>query len=730
MTCLNAEKLSLVSLLRNCAKSKELDEGARLHAHVLKQGLLGKCCAISSSLINMYAKCGALVKARDILHEIPIRDVFSWTALLTGYVDHGASEGAIACFEEMQIDGIHPNAVTFTCILKAYGNLGAVSQGEKIHDEIVRQGLLSDNVSLGTALVSMYTKCGVLMKARQVLDGLHVRNVITWNVLIGGYAQQGQIKEVLKCFNEMQDEGISPDKVTFIFALKSCAAVGAVNDGERIHNDVIKLGILWNNADLGNALLDMYAKCGAFEKANRILEELSFQDVVSWNALITGYIQQNQGYNALKCFESMQLKGISPNEVTFICILKVCGSIRAIEKGKAIHDEIVRQKLLMNNITLGSAVIDMYGKCGDLVRAQEVLNGLPARDVVCWNALIAGCTQEGQVEQVLSYFCCMQDEGCSPNATTFTCVLKACSRKGYIEKGEEIHKEIVRKELLTDNVVLGTALVQFYVKHGALVKARSVLEKLPVCDIVSWNALLTGYVQQGFGEEALNCLEKMQQKGFHPNEITWSCILKACGQTGALDKGEQLHDEIARQGTLERSTVVTNCLVDMYAKCGALEKAFRLLEELAIGNVLSWSALIAGYAQQGRGKEALICFEVMQQRGFSPDSITFSIILNACTHSGLIEEGQTLFDLMRAKFGIEAELEHFLCMIKLFGHAGQFEKIVKLIERMPCSANFAVWSALLDACKVWGDVRVGKWAFEHALQLDRIDGTAYTCTTI
>ncbi|KAH7279949.1 hypothetical protein KP509_37G044800 [Ceratopteris richardii] len=622
----------------------------------------------------------------------------------------------------------HSNHVTpFVALLKACAKRKDLYQGTQIHNVLLKRDLLGKHLDnegksssngaghergarqrclgygavLGAAVVDMYAKCGAFQKARQVLDDLPVRDVVTWSSLIAGYTYYGHATEALDCLDQMREEGLSPDPLTYAFVLKACGTTKALDKGKRLHDEIVEKGLHGKDLVLSNCLVDMYAKCGALSAAQEVLEELPERDVVSWSSLISGYAGVGHGEKALHLFEQMQHEGILPTSVTYLSVLKACASIGALDKGKEIHDEIARRGLLVNDVALGSAVVDMYAKCGALPKAQQVLDELPARNIVSWTALIGGYAHQGQGEQALRCFEQMQCEGHSPTAVTLVCVLTACGTIAAVDQG-------------------------MYVKCGAVAKAQQVLEGLPVQDVVSWNALITGWMQLGEAEQAFKCLDHMQRKGFTPTSVTFLCLLKACGNIGAVDKGEQVHDEIIRQGLLEDDAFLAMAVVEMYAKCGALLKARQVVDELSIEHVVSWNALIAGYAQKGQGEEALDCFASMQAKGILPDAETFVYILKACGTVGLIENAQEYFVTMKSKFGIKPDLEHYSYLLDVFGRAGHLDKAVKVIQKIPFSDNLsAVWSALLDACHKWGDVNVGKWAFEQVRQLDRSDTTVY-----
>ncbi|KAI5081375.1 hypothetical protein GOP47_0004558 [Adiantum capillus-veneris] len=524
-------------------------------------------------------------------------------------------------------------------------------------------------------------------------------------------------KEAIHDKHDVIDEGRS-----LVSLLRICAQNKDLQRGVKAHDDVLKKGLL---EECSGALITMYAKCGELAKAKEMLDVHKSKDLISWTALIAGYAKQGQSKNALSCFEQMRQKGVSLDGVAYAYILKVCASLQDLDKGEQLHNEIAKRELMQTDVLLGTALIDMYAKCGALTKAKEVLESLSVRDVFSWTALITGYAHQEQNEDALRCFERMQQEGHSPDEVTYACILKACGNFKAIEKGEEIHDEILRQGLLRRNIVLGTALVDMYAKCGDLAKAQQVLQKLPVRDVVAWNALIAGYAQDSQGEQALDCFELMQKEGLSPNAITFACILKACGSIGAIWKGEEIHDKIVEQGLLENNIMLCTALVDMYARCGALLKAQRTLEELPSRGIATWNALIAGYTQQGQCKQALNCLERMGNEGLSPNSVTFSCVLNACSHLGLVEDGQTLFTTMIAEYGVEPVLEHYTCMVDLFGRAGHLGKAVEFIKLMPSYEYSAIWRALLGACRKWEDPIVGNWAFQQAIHIDKSDPAPY-----
>jgi pentatricopeptide repeat protein len=360
-----SEQFKFVALLNCCAERRDLHEGARLHMDIIKRRFaLERSPHLVSALISMYAKCGDLPSAEELLEKLPMRGTSSWNALVGGYVQQARTYEALDCFERMKNEGTPSNVVTFTCVLKACGKIGFLCKGIEIHDEIVMKGLLDKDVMLGNALVDMYARCGMVGSAQEALEMLPIRDVISWSALISGYVQKGHGHEALDCFEQMQCEGLSPNEITFVCSLKACGSIIAIETGKEIHGEVLSRGLLEKNIMLSTALVDMYAKCGMLAEAQQVHEGFLVQNTVSWSALISGYVEMGQVHETLKLFEQMQIEGITPDSVTFISILKICTECfdGAVNKGREIHSKIVTEGLLVKDILLGNALLDMYVK--------------------------------------------------------------------------------------------------------------------------------------------------------------------------------------------------------------------------------------------------------------------------------------------------------------------------------------------------------------------------------
>ncbi|KAI5067725.1 hypothetical protein GOP47_0018253 [Adiantum capillus-veneris] len=679
--------IALIVSLKACANNRDLCKCHELHREIVTSGFLEKNVYVGNTLVSVYAKCGALEKAKEVFDELPFKNEASWNALIAGHAQNGHGEEAIALFEQMQTGGCSPDPLSFVCILKACGNIGALDKGKEIHSKITRAQLLPEHVKVANALIDMYVKCGALEQAHEVFDVLPSRNSVSWTTLITGFAQKGRGKEAVSCFEQMQLSGFSPNGVTFTSVFKACGSIKALDKGLGIHAQVLREGLIEGDTVLANALVDMYAKCGELEKAKGLLYDSPTQNLVSWTSLITGYVQNGLGEEALSCFERMQSRGFHPDEVAYVCALKACGSIAALGKGQEIHTQVVREHLIEKHSNIANALVDMYAKCGALEKAQEVFDNLQSRDEVCWNALITGYVQHGYGKEALDTFQQMKKGGLTANVVTFLCLLKACGSLRDVDKGQEIHAHIYRERLLEKHIEIGNAIVDMYAKCDVLEKAQAVFDDLSVRDIVSWTGLIAGYALHGHGEEALTCFEQMQSGGFSPDAVAFACGLKACAIIGAASKGQELHADMVKKGFLEEDIVLSVTLLAMYASCGMLGEAQQVFDELPIHDVVSWTALMVGYARLENDEFVLTLFDKMVEQGLQPDMVTFTIVLDSCRRSGLLDCSWEYFQRLSKDCAFNPTVDDYNDMVKSFGHAAHSDKVALLNERIPLAGN-------------------------------------------
>eukprot|EP01018_Ginkgo_biloba_P020814 Gb_00195 [translate_table: standard] len=599
---------------------------------------------------------------------------------------------------------------TYAYLLQASTSTESLKQ---IHAHILACGL-DQNIFLGTKLVNMYAMWGSMEGARLVFDNINRRNVFLWNAMIRGYATYQLCEEALALFYQMQLTGMKPDKFTFTFVLKACAGLSALQEGKEIHAHICRTGCE-SDRYVGNSLVDMYAKCGVIEIAWQLFDKMSKRDVISWNAMIAGYVQNGHDVEALALFNQMQHGDIKPNYVTLLSVLQACANSGGLQQGKWIHAYMIHSGFELDTFVVNS-LIDMYAKCGSVEMARQLFDEMSKRNVVSWSAMVAGYAQIGCMNEALRLFNQMQLVGVMPNSFTMVSVLQACTDLGAMQLGKCIHDYIIKRGIESD-VFVGNSLIYMYAKCGNVEHARQILEKMCRRNVVSWNALIAGYAQNGCANETLTLFYQMQVSNMKPNEVTIVSVLQAFTYSAALQQGKWIHGYIIRSG-FESNVFVGNSLVHMYAKCGCVETASQLFDKMSKRDVVSWSSMIAGYGMHGHGEDALTLFHQMQQAGMKPNHITFVCVLSACSHAGLVDEGWQHFDCMVRDYCITPRVEHYACMVDLLGRAGKLCEAQNLIEKMQLEPSASVWGALLSACKLHCNVKLGEQVAKHIFDID------------
>ncbi|KAH7286298.1 hypothetical protein KP509_33G068000 [Ceratopteris richardii] len=601
---------SIIGLLKACIKQKNLKAGVAIHAEVARLDFMVKDIFVGNTVLDMHVKCGSFAIAKQVFDELPSKNEVSWNVLLSGLVDHGLDDGALELYQQMHLQSISPNVITFLCSLKACGRLGSACEGLELHSEVERRGFLERHVSVGSALVDMYAKCGWLKKAEEVFSILSTKNIVSWTSLIAGYVEHGCGDEALMCFEQMESEGILPDAVTYVWALKGCSSICAKNKCVELHSEIERRGLSKGNAHLNCVLIDVYISCSLITNAEEALAVLPARNVASWNAVISGYTENGFFEKVLECLDQMRLEGVSPDAVTYLCCLKACGQLENLNKAEAIHAEIDRIGLLEKDLIVASTLVDMYAKIGLLSKAQEVFDRLPDRDIVTWNTLILAYAEAGQGEDALVLFEQMQTEGLNADIASLISIMKACGNIGAMDVGQMLHGEVERKGLLEWEIVVGNALVDMYAKWGWLTSAQIVFDNLPQKDVISWNSLLAGYSHLGETESVSGVFEKMYQENIRPDAVTFLIVLNSCSRTCLWKSSQTYFTSMSRDHGIVPAYEHYSCLVDLLGRAGQLEIIFRTLEKMPMSPDISlWHSVLDACMKSGNLKLGMQAFQ-------------------------------------------------------------------------------------------------------------------------
>ena len=441
--------------------------------------------------------------------------------------------------EETLIGCPFPDVPQLVCNLQQIRQKKDIVHAQKMHVLMCSYGL-ETHYEVGNYLVPALTECGDMVSGHQVFLRLDHRKEYSWTSMLQGYVDYGKPQDAIDMFKCMQnDECVRPTAYTFQTLIKACAQEMSVDEGLLIHCKVVEEGF---ESDLfvGSTLVDMYAKVGFVDESQDVFDEFDAKNVVSWNALITGYARSGIYEKVLDFLEKMQLDGVCPNAITFVCALKYSHSLRY---GQEVHLIVVIQGF-ENNTLVGNTLVDFYLKHGLLAEALEIFNELPGRDVVAWTTLMAGYAEHGLDEESLLCLHKMRIEGISPNEISLACSLKACSN---IENGQEIHSQIVLHAFDRD-IFNANSLIVMYAKCGLLTEAQVLFDELQVNSGVSWLALVASYVDHSFTEDAVKCLEQMLLQNLALDAAVLVFSLKVCGTIGSTCLALMFDCEFVKEG--------------------------------------------------------------------------------------------------------------------------------------------------------------------------------------
>lgn len=502
--------------------------------------------------------------------------------------------------------------------------------------------------------------------------------------------------------------------------LQRCVQTSTLAHGRAMHAKFIKESLV-SSTFLHNHLLNMYSKCGDLVGAAQLFEEMPQRNVVSWSALIAGFVQHNHPKEALSIFHQMQRQGAKPNEFTLVSALNACSLSERLVDAYQIYVQVVKFGF-ESNVFMTNAFLTAMTRHGKLAEAEELFEKCQEKDIVSWNAMIAGYLQFSY-SGIWSFWCRMNREGVRPDHFTFATVLTGLAALSSMKYGLQVHAQLV-KYGHGDEICVGNALVDMYLKNRDLIEGAKAFKEMPHRDVVSWTQMAGGCLQCGQPAKALRVVEEMKLMGVRPNKFTLATALNACSSLASLDEGKKAHGLRIKLGC-DVDACVDNALIDMYAKCGCMDGASRVFRSMCDRSVVSWTTMIMGFAQNGLARKALNTFETMKLENAELNYITFICVLYACSQGGFIDEGWRYFLSMTRDHGITPGEDHYACMVDLLGRAGKIGEAEALILSMPFQPGVLVWQTLLGACRIHGDMEIGRRAAEQALTLDKQDPSTY-----
>ncbi|KAF6152027.1 hypothetical protein GIB67_010601 [Kingdonia uniflora] len=656
---------------------------------------LNKCIMVPSFFSNpiiMLSTFPLTPTKETSFHNFPKAGFHSSTPTVCSN-EGGAQRGNLDFLHVMEQRGVQADCNTYIWLLKGCGSFGEV---KRLHGRILKSGFDGESL-LCDQLIDVYIGFGEFECGVGVFEDMPQKRVSSWNCMIHGLTR-GQLSDrrVLHLFLRMIREGGSvPDLDTFCGVLRGCSggSVGGFKIVEQIHSQVIRYGYS-NDPIVGNPLVDLYAKNGYVNSAWLVFENLCWHDSVSFVAMISGFSRNNLEHGALNVFIQMLKSGITPTPYAFSAVLSACAKIEFYEMGEQLHAQVYKWGLTSDTFVC-NALVTMYSRRGNMVFAESIFSemGINHRNAVTYNSIISGLAQRGIYDKALQYFDKMQLSGLKPDCVTIASLVSSCAFTGDLHKGKQLQSYSIKAGFSSDIIIEGS-LLDLYVKCSDLQTAHEFFDSATTKDnVVLWNVMLVAYGQECDLSGSYEIYSRMQLASMKPNQYTFPSILKTCTSVGALDLGGQIHTQIIKTG-FDLNIYVCSVLIDMYAKLGSLKMARDILERLTEEDVVSWTAMIAGYAQNGLYVEALRLFEEMQIRGIQSDNIGFSSALSACAGIQALSQGRQIHAQIYA-FGYLTDPSIGNALISLYARCGKIDEAYLLFATIDIKDHIS-WNGLIS----------------------------------
>ncbi|KAK9666819.1 hypothetical protein RND81_14G213300 [Saponaria officinalis] len=495
---------------------------------------------------------------------------------------------------------------------------------------------------------------------------------------------EGKLKEAVNSLNDLARKGIRLDENTLAFLLKECARTRSFREGKWVHLHLRYTGLKHPSILLSNYLMHFYFECGDHNSARQVFDKMSVRNLYSWNNALSGYAKLGMVDAAKRLFDKMSERDVVSWN-TMVIGYAQCGRFN---EALRFYREFRRDSVGYNSFSF-AGVLTVGVKLKDL--------GL-SRQVHC---------------QVLA-------AGFLPSLILSSSILDAYAKCGEMKDARRLFSEMQVRD-----IPAWTSLISGYCKWGDMQLAREFFDLMPEKNPVSWTAMVSGYARNNLGRHALDVFRKMMLLSIRPDQFTFSSIISACANVASLKHGKQIHAYMLRTG-FRPNTIVVSSLIDMYSKCGSLQLSRRVFLLMANKlDIMSWNPVLAALGQHGHGDETITLFDEMVRFGVKPNRVTFVIVLIACSHSGLVDQGLTFFKSMSDDYNVPPDVEHYACLVDLLGRAGCFDELMKQLEVMPCKDDDRISNALIGVCRIHENVEFGKQAAEQCIERDPLSYAPY-----
>ncbi|XP_043705150.1 pentatricopeptide repeat-containing protein At1g20230-like [Telopea speciosissima] len=530
--------MTIASVLPACAGLKDLDLGKGMHAYALKCGESGNIF-VGGSLIDMYSKCGQTDYAERVFMGIKSKNTAVWNEIIAAHVNEGKMQSALELLHLMQIEGLKPDMITYNTILAGYARKGQKYEAFKFLLEMGQKGLKPNIVSFNV-LVSGFQHCGLSGEALKIFRIMRPDSKIIKTVMDGSCGHFP---------TELLSVSTKPNPVTITSAIAACAHMNSWFHGKEIHGYILR-NEFDSNIFVSSALVDMYAKCHDMGSTRKIFQQIEDRNIVSWNALLSGHNNNGEPRESIKLFLKILEDGLVPSMITLVILLSACSDVAALRLGRELHGYILKCKFEESTITLASALINMYAKCGSIIEARLVFDSEVEKDVALWNAMISGYSVHGMAKDAIALFEQLVQSAIQLDHITFTAVLSSCTCQGLVEEGWKYFNSMEGGYGIKPSLEHHTCMVGIMGSAGWLEEALDFIGRMPYRpDASVWGSLLRAcrvHLNTEIGERVAKALFELEP-GNASNHILISNIF---AMAGMWDSAREVRNAMSARGLM------------------------------------------------------------------------------------------------------------------------------------------------------------------------------------
>ncbi|KAL3532185.1 hypothetical protein ACH5RR_005706 [Cinchona calisaya] len=539
------DKYVISSVLSACVALEFLEGGKQIHAYLFRKET-EKNDQVDCVLIDLYVKCGKVETGRTVFDRMLVKDVVSWTTMISGYMQNSFDWEAMELFSDMSRLGCKPEEYACASVLLSCSSVEALEQGRQVHAYSLKSNLDSDGF-VRNNLIDVYAKCGSLVDARRIFDTSENVDVIPYNAIIGGYSRQEKLYEALDLFAKMRINFIFPSLATFISLLGVSASLMAFEVSKQIHALMIRYGFCLD-IFAGSALI----KSLCVGDGRLIFEEMNDKDIIVWNVMLGRYTQQMENEGALKLYQELQLSGLKPNEYTLVALITAASNLASLTHGLQFHNQLIKTGLNFDPY-ITNALIDMYANCGSLEEARKIFDSASMNtEVACWNSMIMTYAQHGEAEEALNVFKKMIQAGIKPDSVSFVGVLSACSHDGFVDEGFH-HFELMSRIGIEPETEHYACMVSLLARAGNLYEAKEFIQKMPIKPAARvWRTLLSACRITGNIEMAEHAAE--MTISVDPNDSgSFALLSNIFASQGMWIDVKKVRDKMDRSGVVKEA---------------------------------------------------------------------------------------------------------------------------------------------------------------------------------